>query len=64
MGIFSSDEFSYSDWREEYQKAMKYEKALKKIKKIILFNKVNRLSGGAYITIEQILQKINEVIDD
>ena len=34
--------------------------ALTEIKEIIHFNKNNRLSGGAYISIEQILQKISE----
>ena len=37
---------------------------LKEIKEIIEFNKTNRLSGGACISIEQILQKISEVVDD
>ena len=35
MGIFSSDEFDYSDWKEEHQKVMKYKKALKEIKPIL-----------------------------
>ena len=33
MGIFSSDEFSYSDWLEEHQKVMKYKKILANIAK-------------------------------
>jgi hypothetical protein len=37
MGIFSSDEFGYSDWQEEHQKVMKYKKALKEIKPILKF---------------------------
>jgi peptidoglycan hydrolase CwlO-like protein len=37
---------------------------LTEIKVIIHFNKNNRLSGGADISIEQILQKISEVEDD
>ena len=35
-------------------------KTLTEIKEIIHFNKNNRLSGGACISIEQILQKINK----
>lgn len=37
MGIFSSDEFGYSDWQEEHQKVVKYKKALKEIKPILEF---------------------------
>lgn len=36
------------------------QQTLTEIKEIIHFNKTNRLSGGAYISIEQILQKISE----
>lgn len=38
----------------------RYKQAIKDIKEIIHFNKTNRLSGGACISIEQILQKISE----
>jgi hypothetical protein len=38
----------------------KLKQTLTEIKEIIHFNKTNRLSGGAYISIEQILQKISE----
>jgi chromosome segregation ATPase len=38
----------------------KAEQTLTEIKEIIHFNKTNRLSGGACISIEQILQKISE----
>jgi hypothetical protein len=37
---------------------------LTEIKEIIHFNKTNRLSGGADISIAQILQKISEVEDE
>lgn len=39
----------------------KLKQTLTEIKEIIHFNKTNRLSGGACISIEQILQKISEV---
>ena len=39
---------------------IKLKQTLTEIKEIIHFNKNNRLSGGACISIEQILQKINE----
>ena len=42
---------------QEYQKL---KQTLTEIKEIIHFNKNNRLSGGDCISIEQILQKINE----
>jgi hypothetical protein len=45
----------------ESQKVLSLRKVLKEIKEIIHFNKNNRLSGGACISIEQILQKISEV---
>ena len=43
------------------QQRNKAEKTLTEIKEIIHFNKTNRLSSGACISVEQILQKINEV---
>lgn len=45
------------------KKTLKIIKTLTEIKEIIHFNKTNRLSGGACISIEQILQKISEVED-
>jgi chromosome segregation ATPase len=51
--------------RETYWKGyQKLKQTLTEIKKIIHFNKTNRLSGGACISIEQILQKISEVEND
>ncbi len=44
-------------------KVKKLVQTLTEIKEIIHFNKTNRLSGGADISIEQILQKISEVED-
>lgn len=41
----------------------RYKQAIEKIKEIIHFNKTNRLSGGACISIEQILQICDEVND-
>ena len=41
----------------------RYKQAIKKIKEIIHFNKNNRLSGGACISIEQILQICDEVTE-
>jgi hypothetical protein len=38
----------------------KLKQTLIEIKEIIHFNKTNRLSGGACISIEQILQEISE----
>ena len=38
----------------------KLKQTLAEIKEIIHFNKTNRLSGGACISIEQILKKISE----
>ena len=68
MGIFSSDEFGYFEWQEEHQKVMKYKKALKEIKEIAE-NNLNihscAFTGCGYDLItNQILQKINEVIDE
>jgi hypothetical protein len=42
------------------QRVLALHKTLLEIKEIIHFNKTNRLSGGACISIEQILQKISE----
>lgn len=39
----------------------RYKQVVKEIKEIIHFNKTNRLSGGACISIEQILQICEEV---
>lgn len=39
----------------------RYKQVVKGIKEIIKFNKTNRLSGGACISIEQILQICEEV---
>ena len=55
-----------STGKMNYQLIQEYDKlktALTEIKEIIHFNKTNRLSGGADISIEQILQKISEVED-
>lgn len=53
MGIFSSDEFGYSDWKEEHQKVMKYKKALKEIKPILELYANSKVgeeqSDGTYI---------------
>jgi hypothetical protein len=46
------------------QRLYKLKQTLTEIKEIIHFNKTNRLSGGACISIEQILQKISEVVDE
>lgn len=51
--------------KNEYSKEnKKLKQTLAEIKEIIHFNKTNRLSGGACISIEQILQKINEYEGD
>ena len=47
----------------ETDRQYQYKQTLTEIKEIIHFNKTNRLLGGAYISIEQILQKISEVED-
>ena len=46
------------------QRVLALHKTLTEIKEIIHFNKTNRLSGGACISIDQILQKISEVEDE
>ena len=48
----------------KHKQASKYKQALTEIKEIIEFNKTNRLSGGACISIEQVLRKISEVLDE
>ena len=47
--------------KERLKEIYKLKKTISDIKEIIYYNKNNRLSGGANISIEQILQKINEV---
>ena len=50
----------FRNFMKEHEKGLKAIKTLAEIKEIIHFNKTNRLSGGAFISIEQILQKISE----
>lgn len=61
MGIFSSDEFGYSDWQEEYQKVVKYKKALKEIKNIAYDGYNNGQTSYDTFQCEKIINKINEV---
>jgi hypothetical protein len=64
VDILKAERDSYIDkYFLESQKVLSLRKGLKEIKEIIHFNKNNRLSGGACISIEQILQKISEVED-
>ena len=63
MGIFSSDEFGYSDWKEEHQKVMKYKKALKEIKEIAQYD-VYTSRTDLCLKLNWIKKKINEVLND
>lgn len=70
MGIFSSDEFGYSDWKEEHQKVMKYKKALKEIKKLVEKEFCRHPECCEFCAIsnecvnQKIIEKINEVEDE